>query len=191
MAGTMAGTVAPISDEDLAEAVRNGDRAAYATLVERYRDLAYACAYAHLRNSEDAEDVVQEAFVKAYEAIGRQERLRSWPAWFFCIVRNLCRDVGRRRTVRSEAMAALTRMPEASRPSPETEFVLSERRKEVQDAVNALPDVLRVPVVMHYAYGMTYQEISVALGIRPSTVVGRLAGALRRLRRTMGGEELA
>lgn len=177
-----------MTDEMLAEAARKGDTSAYATLVERYRGTAFACAYVHLRSREDAEDVVQEAFVRAYEALGRQRHLRSWAAWFLCIVRNLCRDVGRRRAVRDFFAMAARDQPEPVPRAPETELFGSELERTVREAVDELPDVLRMPVLLHYGYGLTYEEIAVALGVKHSTVVGRLAGALRRLRRIVESE---
>lgn len=182
----MAQAVASVSDEALAEAARNGDRSAYSQLVERYRDLAYACAYSLLRSREDAEDVAQEAFVKAYSALDRYDPVRCWGAWLMCIVRNLCRDQHRRRKVRSDAV--LGWRPEPDGPTPEKRLLDEERRRSLRQAVDGLPEHLRAPVILHYGYGLTYGEIAMALGLSNSTVVGRLAGALRRLRRSVAPE---
>jgi RNA polymerase sigma factor (sigma-70 family) len=181
----MAMTQAPSrpTDEALADAAKVGDRAAYATLIERYWDVTFAYAYAKLRSREDAEDVAQEAFVRAFEALSRFDPTASWGAYLMRILRNLCHDALRRRLVRRRPLSE----PDTP-PSPETLLVESERREEVVAAVADLPDKFRVPLMMHYASGSTYREIALALGLRESTVVGRLAGALRVLRRRLRSE---
>ena len=74
-------------------------------------------------------------------------------------------------------------------PSPEMLALAGERRRELGAAVAELPEKYRLPLMMHYASGRTYREIAVALGLPQSTVVGRLAGALRLLRRRLAVEE--
>ncbi len=182
MAPTMAQLMPFVTDEALAQAAQAGDTGAYRTLVERYQDMVYAYAYAHLRSREDAEDIAQEAFVKAYEALIRQTVVRSWASWLMCIVRNLCRDAARRRAVRVAAAEDLRALCAGQGTLPEDQLLAGERRRQMQAAVDALPDRLRIPLVLHYAQGLTYQQIAAVLGVRPSTVVGRIAGALRRLR---------
>src|SRR5438093_13698703 len=84
------------SDEFLADAARGGDARAFSLLVERYRDTAFAYSYAHLRVRDEAEDVVQEAFVRAYLGLPKIQATRCWAAWLMRIVRNLCWDALRR-----------------------------------------------------------------------------------------------
>jgi RNA polymerase sigma-70 factor (ECF subfamily) len=180
-----------LTDEDLARSAAAGDQLAYASLVERYRRLAFATAYAMLRSREDAEDIAQEAFVRAYRALPSYDSRRPWAAWLLCIVRNLCRDAVRRSAVRAAHASSRSESGDAEPPpSPEAMMLASERASALQAAVNALPEHLRTPIVLHYAYGHTYREIAVALGLRESTVVGRLAAAMRRLRRRLAPEVL-
>lgn len=192
MEASMTGDRARVTDESLAALAATGDRAAYSALVERYRNLAYATAYALLNSREDAEDVAQEAFVKAYRALPSYDPRRPWVAWIMSIVRNLCRDAVRRRSVRAAcAAAAADHDPVDSAgtgPSAEERLLDAERIAELRAAVAELPDHLRAPVILHYAYRRTYREIAVSLGLPESTVVGRLAAAMRRLRRRFAEE---
>src|SRR5262245_44344003 len=87
-------------DEALVAAARAGDREAFAILAAHYRDLAYAYAFARLRDREEAEDVVQETFVRAYLGLGELRGNASWEAWVMRIARNLCHDTLRRKQVR-------------------------------------------------------------------------------------------
>jgi RNA polymerase sigma-70 factor (ECF subfamily) len=146
--------------------------------------VAYAYAYARLRDRDEAEDVAQEAFVRAYLALARFRASGCWSAWVMRILRNLCTDTLRRR--RGRCAEPMDGDWLDDRPSPEMLAVAGESRRELRAAVAELPEKYRVPVMMHYGSGRTYREIALALGLPESTIVGRMAGALRRLRRRMG-----
>jgi RNA polymerase sigma factor (sigma-70 family) len=73
-------------------------------------------------------------------------------------------------------------------PTPEMRLVAAEAEQELARAVAALPDSLRLPLVMHFGSCLTYREVALALGVRESTVIGRVASALRVLRRRFGAE---
>jgi RNA polymerase sigma-70 factor (ECF subfamily) len=175
------------TDEYLAEAARAGDTAAFTQLVERYRAVACAYAYACLRQREEAEDVAQEAFVRAFQALPRFRRNACWSAWMMRILRNLCTDALRRR--RGRATQSLQEAWSDDTASPELLALAREYRRELNEAVASLPEKYRIPLLMHYACGRTYREIAVALDLPESTVVGRMAGALSLLRRRLHREE--
>lgn len=184
----MARTPTDLTDEALAAAARDGDHEAFASLVDRYRDLAFAYAFARLVDRDDAEDAAQEAFVKAYLALDSFECTRRWGAWIMRVLRNQCADTLRRRRVRrTEQVSAEWAAPG---PSPEGLALALERSGELRRAVETLPEKFRIPLVMHYGSGRTYREIALALDMPESTVVGRLAGALRILRRRFREEGL-
>jgi RNA polymerase sigma-70 factor (ECF subfamily) len=172
--------------DTLVAAAKAGDRAAFAALVTRYRDTVYAYALARLRDREEAEDVAQETFVRAYLGLGRLRGPEAWEAWVMRIARNLCSDTLRRKRVR-QAEPIDPDWLDGS-PSPEMQALAGERRRELSQAVADLPEPLRVAVLMHYASGRTYREIAAALGLPQSTVVGRIARALLHLRRRLGVE---
>ena len=173
-------------DEQLVNAARAGDRAAFSALFARDRDLVYAYAYARLLNREDAEDAMQETFIRAYQSLGRLRGPGAWQAWLMQITRNLCRDTLRRKRVRRTEPIDPEWLDGA--PSPETLLVTEERRRELNVAVAALPEQYRVPLLMRFAAGRTRREIAVALGVPESTIIGRMARAMRLLRRQLGEE---
>src|SRR5262245_28254358 len=100
----MAETPLQVTDESLVGAARAGDAQAFSQLVDRYREVAFAYAYARLRDRDEAEDVAQEAFVRAYLALGGFRASGCWSAWVMRILRNLCTDALRRRGRRAEAI---------------------------------------------------------------------------------------
>jgi RNA polymerase sigma-70 factor (ECF subfamily) len=182
----MMDTAWEISDEALAKAAQSGDREAFAVLVARHRDVVFAYAFARLQTREEAEDVAQEAFVRAYQALPRYRPNHAWGAYLMRTLRNLCHDALRRRRVR-KTVAPRAESPDLSL-TPEHRLLTDWERDKLRNAVGGLPDLYRVPLLMRYGAGRTYKEIAAAVGVPESTVAGRLAGALKLLRRTMEGE---
>jgi RNA polymerase sigma-70 factor (ECF subfamily) len=176
------------ADEALVNAAREGDRDAFSVLVARYRGLVFAYAYAQVRQREEAEDLAQEAFARAFVCLSRLRGPGAWQSWLMRILRNLCTDALRRRKVRQTEPLEPT-WPDAG-GTPETQVVSEERRRELEAAVAALPETLRVPLVMHVVSRCTYREIAIALGVPETTVVGRTARAVRALRRRLKELEL-
>jgi RNA polymerase sigma-70 factor, ECF subfamily len=175
-----------VSDSDLVNAARAGDRSAFGALMARDRDLVYVYAYARLRNREEAEDVAQETFIRAYMSLGRLRGSAAWHAWLMQIARNACNDSLRRQRVRqSESLDAT--LPDGH-PSPEMQILTDERHRELRDAVDALPEEYRLLLRMRFGFGCTRREIAAALHVPESTIMGRIARAMRLLRRHIGDE---
>jgi len=154
-----------------------------AAMAEQYRPVALAYALAVLRHQEEAEDAVEEAILRAIQAAHRYRSEQAWAPWFLSIVRNICRDCLRRRNKR--ATVSLDQDQLDPSPSPELVVLVGERSAMLAAAVAALPEDRRVPLVMHYTLGLTLDQTALALGLRRSTVVGRIASALRILRRAL------
>lgn len=177
---------AEASEERLVQAALQGDRSAFTTLVLRYRDVAFAYAFATLRNREEAEDAAQEAFLRAFQSMNRFRNGSTWGTWMMSILRNHCIDLLRRKSKRVET--PLQETHPCAFPTPEFQLMNTIQREELQKAIAALPDKFRIPLMMHYASGSTYREIALALAIPETTVTGRIARALHLLRRRMHRE---
>ncbi|HLJ57966.1 MAG TPA: sigma-70 family RNA polymerase sigma factor [Chthonomonadaceae bacterium] len=182
----MASTSVEQTDEALVEAARLGDRAAFGVLVERYRALVYAFAYARLRSREEAEDTAQEAFLRAYQYLPDFRMSDRFGGWLMRIARNLCTDVARRRKSRPTEELSEDWMDHS--PTPEMSAMVQERRRELTAAIDGLPEKHQVLILMHYGSGRSYREMALALDLPETTVVGRMAAALRGLRRRLGKE---
>lgn len=177
--------ISEATDEALVDAARQGDREAFAILASRYRDIVFAYAYARLRDRDEAEDTAQETFLRAFQNLHRLSMAERWAAWLMRILRNLCTDAYRRRGRQSEVLS--DEWIDGS-PTPEMATLARERRRELANAVNALPEKHQTVVLMHYASGRSYREIALALDLPETTIVGRMAAALRKLRRRLGKE---
>jgi RNA polymerase sigma-70 factor (ECF subfamily) len=171
-------------DADLVALARDGDVLAYRRLVERYQDLAFRGAYLVVRNTADAEDAAQEAFVKAFYALPRFRIGEPFRPWIMRIVtneaRNRVRAAGRRERL---AVRAFTlRGPGDAAPSPDAAVLATELRRALLGALDALPERERLVVIHRYLLDLSEADTAVALGIRPGTVRSRLSRALVRLR---------
>jgi RNA polymerase sigma-70 factor (ECF subfamily) len=180
---TMAQSPTEVTDERLAEAARDGDRQAFASLVARYRDTAFAYAYVRTGNRDEAEDLAQEAFVRAFQTLNHFRTNGCWAAWLMSILRNLCHDAYRRKQTRGTV--DFTADLRDTNPSPEAIALSEAAMKALGSSVDSLPEKYRTPLLLHYSGRQTYKEIALALELPESTIVGRMAGALRLLRRKM------
>jgi RNA polymerase sigma-70 factor (ECF subfamily) len=182
----------PLEDAELIERARVGEVGAYAELVRRYQDVAVRTAHV-VAPDGDAEDAAQEAFIKAYRALGRFRAGAPFRPWLLQIVANEARN--RRRSASRRAGLALRaaedRPLDDAAPSPESAVLAHERQRSLIAAVNALRDEDREVIGARYFLELSEAETAQALGIPRGTVKSRLSRALERLRVavTTGPEE--
>ena len=176
----------PLEEEELVERAKRRDAGAYEALVQAHQGIAFRTAYLLTGSAADAEDAAQEAFVKAYRALGRFRRGAPFRPWLLQIIaneaRNRRRSAGRRADL--ELRLAAADSGDAA-PSPEGALLDSSRRSELLDAVNRLPEEQRLAVACRYFLDLSEDETAAALGCRRGTVKSRLSRALERLRTEM------
>ncbi len=153
--------------------------------MQAHQGIAFRTAYLVAGNAADAEDAAQEAFVKAYRALGRFRRGAPFRPWLLQIVANEARN--RRRSAGRRARLALRTQAElgasgGAAPSPEATLLGTERRETLLAAVNELREEERLVVACRYFLDLSEAETAAALGIRKGTVKSRLSRALDRLR---------
>jgi RNA polymerase sigma factor (sigma-70 family) len=172
-----------VADVELVERARGGDVHAYGELVERYRAIAFRTAFLIARATGDAEDAAQEAFVKAYYALGRFRSEAPFRPWLLRIVaneaKNRVRASGRRERLSLRAAAAGA--GEAA-PSPEAAVIEGERRATLLAAVERLRPVDREVLTCRFFLDLSEAETAQTLGLRRGTVKSRTSRARGRLR---------
>jgi len=170
--------------DDLVTRAQGGDRDAYAQLVRQHRQVAFRVAYLIVGSAADAEDVVQEAFVKALKGLDRFRQDAPFRPWLLRIVgneaRNLRRAAGRR--LHYETRAGLAAVSGDAVPSPEVAAEVDDLRSQLLAAVNQLPPRDRLVVGLRYFLELSEEETATAAGIPRGTVKSRLWRAKRRLR---------
>jgi RNA polymerase sigma-70 factor (ECF subfamily) len=172
------------SDEVLIARVKKGDCEAFNPLVERYKMPLYKVLYRMVHNRDDAEDLVEEAFIKAYRAISRFDLDRSFYAWICRIaVNNAINYIKkeRRGQVQSIGMVEYRLIAEKGNPVKMTrEKILKER---INAAIAKLPEEYRMILVLRVDDEYSYDEISNMLKIPKGTVMSRLARARQKLKK--------
>jgi RNA polymerase sigma-70 factor (ECF subfamily) len=158
--------------------------------VERYQGRAFGLALRVLRDEEQARDVVQDAFLKAYGSLGRFEGRSGFYTWLYRIVMNLCLD--RKRRERSEGRVPWDEEAEreaerdpAAEPGPALALERAELRAQLAQAIAALPPDARRTLELREIDGLSYQEIAACLGVPKGTVMSRLHHARRRVREAL------
>jgi len=172
---------AAATDDELIEAARSGDVDSYGHLVERYQAAAHRTAFA-LGAGEDTEDVVQEAFVKAYLALGRFRATEPFRPWLLTIVANEARNRSRWRTRHKTVPLALVGQ-DLSAPvrTPDQVVENDEVIRSLRDAVVGLPRGQREVVICRYLLDLSEVDTAQVLGVPNGTVKSRLSRGLAAL----------
>jgi RNA polymerase sigma-70 factor, ECF subfamily len=194
-------TAAGGGDDALLAASAAGDARAFRSLVDRHGGRAHAVALRLTGSAADAEDVVQEAFLRAWRRAslwrprsgGREGGGASFPTWLYQVVLNLCRDRARAARLRRHEPLDAEEALAAPDPRPGAEADLARRREVggLVEAVGRLPERQRAALVLTYAGGLSNAEVAAALGVSVGAVESLLVRARRDLRRhlrqTQGG----
>ena len=195
-------------DSDVAAAVKAlvlaGDREAarekFSELVATQQRRAVRIAYHYLRDAYDADEAVQDAFVKVFTHITTYREELPFEVWFTRILVNACLDIGKARTRRLRwVMPAATQNdvsvpdPVAPQPGPEARLMSSERARQIAAAIEQLPDRQRAVFTLCHIAEQSTSEVSAALGVSEATVRVHLFRAIRRLRKLLAspGREVA
>jgi len=174
------------TDEELVARAQDGDASAFDVLVRRWERKIRGAIYRIMRSDDDALDLCQETFLKAYRGLGSFKQEARFSSWLYQIALNLCRDRLRRR--RGKTWVSLDGLDEASgapRHTGPSALDLIEARdlsRTVADAVAGLPDDQREVIVLKEYQGLTFLEIAEVLGLPRSTVKTRLYRGLGQLK---------
>ena len=178
----------PLEDSELVERARRGDEDAYEELVRAYQGIAFRTAYVIAGSASDAEEAAQEAFVKAYRALGRFRPGSPFRPWLLRIVANEARN--RRRSAGRRAALSLRAAAEESSggaaPSPEGVVLAGEERERLLEAVNGLREEERLVIACRFFLELSEEETAAALDVRLGTVKSRTSRALEHLREAYG-----
>lgn len=167
----------PDEERALAVAARAGDQKAFAGLVRLHQRRAYFVARAIVTVHEDAEDAVQDGFVRAWQALDRFDPSQSFSAWLNRIVANAALDIARRRKVRTTEELSDALQSPFRNPAEDAEL-----KRRLAEALAQLPERARSVIVLHDMEGFTHVEIGEMLGIPGGTARSDLHHARQKLR---------
>lgn len=180
----------PPGDANLLAKAKRGELRAYEQIVEQQQATAFRVAWMITGSAADAEEATQDAFLKAYRALGRFREGAPFRPWLLKIVANEARNrrvaAGRRERLALRALEQ--RQFGDDPPSPETSLLESDTRAELIDALHRLAERDRLAIACRYFLDLSEAETAAALGCRRGTVKSRLSRALARLRKEMEGD---
>lgn len=168
-------------DRELTLAARDGDRAAFGVLVRRYQRSIHGIGLRFLRSEADADDLVQETFLRAWNAIDRFDPDRPLLPWLRRIATNWA--LNRIDSSRRRGEEELTDVVPSSAPSAEDELERTRLNERVRSALQQLPEDQRMILVLRAVDGLSYREIADTLDVPIGTVMSRLARARESMRK--------
>lgn len=187
---------AGISDRLLVRRCQRGDVEAFNLLVQRYEHVVFNFAFRLAGNYDDANDIAQEAFVRAFTAIGSFRGDAAISSWIFRITTNVFLDERKRRRTRQHLSlddvveleeSSVARQIEDPAPKPEEVVIGHERASMIGEAIQSLPDFQRTMIVLYHVEHKAYDEIAVIMDLPIGTVKSRLNRARVALKDKLSG----
>jgi len=169
---------------------RQGDGEAFQALVEQHSRSVFRLAYRMTGNEQDAEDVVQESFLRAYRQLGRFESRANFGTWLYRIVANCSVDLMRSKQarhdqVRGDSLDDVVELPAADLPGPERMAQSAEIERRVQRALEELSPLERAAFTLRHLEEQSIEEICRVLGQSPSATRHSIFRAVAKMRRTL------
>jgi RNA polymerase sigma-70 factor (ECF subfamily) len=186
-----------VDDAEVIRRVRAGEHDLFGTLVDRYGARIARLVRGFVRNEQDAQDVAQDAFVKAFTRLDRFDGRSAFYTWLYRIAANTAMDHNKKVRRRPPALPLEAPredeegrtgiVPEARGPSPAEGAMAAELRGAIDEALDELPEAFREVVVLREMEGLSYDDMARALGVSRGTVESRLFRARERLRARLAG----
>jgi RNA polymerase sigma-70 factor (ECF subfamily) len=184
-----------VAEGELVRKAQEGDLRAFEELVVRHRDKIYARAFSLLRNEEEALDLTQEAWVKAWQRLKQFQGESSFVTWMTRIVINLCLDqLRKQKRQKTESIDGLNddfggveRLMPVTTPNPTERLERDELRQKIDRALNQLSHEHRTVLVLHEFEDLEYKQIAKIMDCSIGTVMSRLFYARRRMASLLAG----
>jgi len=175
-------SIKAIEDQQLvARALEYNDQAAYAKLLDRYKNPINFMILQMVKDKDDAEDITMEAFGKAFNKIHRYDPKYAFSTWVFRIATNTCIDFMRKKKIPQEPLSKFNNEgegykldPKSDRPDPEERYIIEQRKALAKDIVKRLPDQYRILVELRFFKELSYPEIAKMLEIPEGTIKARI-----------------
>lgn len=174
----------PVDESELVARAKAGDLPAFEELYRRYSAKVYNFTRQLVSSPDDAQDITQETFVRAWNALPRLRNDATFGVWLHRIALNVCRDTGKRRS-RETPVELTDSYDKESRNELSENLVATETIKELRKAVESLSPEHRLVVTMHHLEGLDVSSIAHILKVSKGTVMSRLARAREILRRRL------
>ncbi len=180
-------------DFELVKKAKAGDGRAYDQLMEMYHDAVFNIILRMVRNRQEAEDLTQETFIKAYNSINSFNEEYAFSTWLFKIASNHCIDFFRKRKLVTYSMDEPVKYKDDeiaheyadNEPTVDKEMVASEKSKMIRQAIEKLPDKYRMAIILRHHEEKSYEEIAEILNLPLGTVKARIFRAREMLKKIL------
>jgi RNA polymerase sigma-70 factor (ECF subfamily) len=181
-------TYAALTDGELVSRTLAGDAAAFDVIVTRHRRPVYRVCYRFVRHHEDASDLAQEVFVRAWRGLPRFKRDAAFSTWLYRIAVNACLNRVTARQLPVEPIDDADCFEDTGAAVPGAELAREERARAVRQAIDGLPNRQRATLILRLYHEMTHQQIADILGSSVGTVKANVFHALANVKKRLGSE---
>jgi RNA polymerase sigma factor (sigma-70 family) len=180
-------------NSQLIQKALDGDQSAYEGLMKRYKHGIYVMIYQMIKNREETEDLVQETFMKAFKALRYYNDQFAFSTWLYKIAYNNCIDAIRKRKLKIMPLDRPIQHSDGETvqdirddsTSPEKEYLYTEKRRYIQNAIDSLPEIYREVIRLRHQEERSYEEISDMLDLPIGTVKARIFRAREMLKKKL------
>jgi len=173
-------------DRDHVASFLQGDETAFTTLVNKYRRYIYAIAFRFVGNHQEADDLTQETFLRAYRNIASFRRESSFKTWLCKILTNLAINTKKSKRVASDSGLTPEDLDSAHEPVSLEKMLNEERQQQLHQAISQLPPRQRQTLILRTFRDMSCTEVAEAMGCRTGTVKANLFNAMKNLKTILG-----
>lgn len=181
------------NDSDLISRAKSGDSKSYDKLLKKYKNSVYSLVLRMVRNSQEAEDLTQEAFIKAFNSLASFNEEYAFSTWLYKIATNNCIDFFRKRKLQTYSLDKPIQYKDSEIQheipdpdlNPEKSIMATERNKLIKEAINKLPEKYHRAIVLRHSEEKSYEEIAEILGLPLGTVKARIFRAREMLNKTL------
>ncbi|NLK21862.1 MAG: sigma-70 family RNA polymerase sigma factor [Epulopiscium sp.] len=170
-----------MEDYEIIQCCLQGEKEIFEELVSRYKNLVYSIILRMTNDSEEANDLAQDVFIKVYRNLDKYEPTYKFSTWIIRITTNLVIDSRRKQKYTAVSIDDMIYEP-STEEGPEDGYIRQEKSNEVMNALNSLPDMYKIPIILFHQQGLSYQEISDVINEPLSKVKNRIFRARRMLR---------
>ncbi len=174
-------------DYEWVQAVLAGDKQAYAHIINKYKNPLYGTILRMTKNPHDAQDLVQEAFIKVYEQLEKYNQTGSFSGWLYRVAINHCMDEFRKKRYQMKQVE-MDSVHDVNAEHPEVVFMKKEKSRQLERLIGTLPEDERLIILLRYINELSYDAISDLVGVPLSTVRNKLHRAKRKMRKMVKRE---
>jgi RNA polymerase sigma factor (sigma-70 family) len=164
-----------------------GNKQAYANIINKYKNQVYACILRMTKNPQDAQDLVQESFIKVYHQLEKYDGKGSFAGWIYRVAMNHCLDEFRKKRYKINHVEINENSLENPN-HPEVVFLKKEKNRQLEQLITTLPEEERIILLLRYVNELSYDEIGELLNTPVSTVRNKLHRAKKKMRETVKRE---